>query len=182
MSNRRAFVANVGLILASVVGYTLIGISPAWSQPVPAAVVQEPAPPADQQYTGSKQCAACHFDQFMKWKTTKHAKTFDLLPAQYQADAKCLACHTTGYGRATGFTTEAASPDLKGTSCEACHGPGSKHAEIAKQFANMKLTPEQEKTVRDSIWRILPTNACISCHVLQGHHDNPTPPELRKTK
>lgn len=180
MSKWRGFVANVGLILAILGGYALIGIKPAWSQPLPAAVVQEPAPPADQQYTGSKQCAACHFDQFMKWKTTKHAKSFELLPAKYQADAKCLSCHTTGFGRATGFTTAVASPDLKGTSCEACHGPGSKHGEIAKQFADKKLTPEQEKTVRDSIWRILPNNACISCHVLQGHHENPTPPELRK--
>ena len=64
----------------------------------------------------------------MKWKATKHATTFDLLPAQYQADAKCLTCHTTGFGKATGFKTAAASADLKGTTCEACHGPGSKHA------------------------------------------------------
>jgi hypothetical protein len=180
MSKSRSFVADSGLVLVIVVGFALVRCGPAWSQPLSAATVQEPAPPADQQYTGAKQCAACHFDQFMKWKTTKHAKSFDLLPAKYQADAKCLSCHTTGFGRTTGFTTAVASPDLKGTSCEACHGPGSKHGEIAKQFADKKLTPEQEKTVRDSIWRLLPNNACISCHVLQGHHENPTPPELRK--
>ena len=182
MSKSRAFVANLGLILAIVVGYALVDSGPAWSQPPVAAAAPEPAPPAGQQYTGAKQCAACHFDQFMKWKTTKHAKSFDSLPAQYQADAKCLPCHTTGFGQATGFKTAAASADLKGTTCEACHGPGSKHGEIAKQFANKKLTPEQEKTVRDSIWKIQPTNVCIACHVVQGHHDNPTPPELRKTK
>jgi hypothetical protein len=145
-------------------------------------VADEPAPPADQQYTGVKQCAACHFDQFMKWKSTKHAKNFDLLPAKYQADAKCLPCHTTGFGAPTGFKTAAASADLKGTTCEACHGPGSKHGEIAKQFADKKLTPEQEKAVRDSIWKNQPKNACVACHVVQGHHDSPTPPELRKTK
>ena len=180
MLRQRSYPGVIGLLSTLGVAYVLLAASPAWSQPIPTAAAQEPAPPADQQYIGAKQCAACHFDQFMKWKTTKHAKSFDSLPAQYQADAKCLPCHTTGFGRASGFKTAAASPDLKGTSCEACHGPGSKHGEIAKQFANMKLTPEQEKTVRDSIWRILPNNACISCHVLQGHHENPTPPELRK--
>jgi hypothetical protein len=118
----------------------------------------------------------------MKWKGTKHSTSFDLLPAQYQADAKCLACHTTGFGTATGFKTAAASPDLKGTTCEACHGPGSKHAEISKQFANQKPTPEQEKMARDSIWKISPQNVCVSCHAVQGHHENPTPAALRKTK
>jgi hypothetical protein len=157
---------------------------PAWSQPgasqLAAPVEQEPAPPADQQYTGVKQCASCHFEQFMKWKSTKHATTFDLLPAKYQTDAKCLECHATGFGTPTGFKTAAASADLKGTTCEACHGPGSKHGEIAKQFANQKLTPEQEKAVRDSIWKVTPRNVCISCHTVQGHHESPTPPELRK--
>jgi Cytochrome c554 and c-prime len=179
MSRQHSYPRVFGLLSTIGIAYVFIAAAPASAQPAAAPAAQEPAPPADQQYIGAKQCAACHFDQFMKWKTSKHAKTFDLLPAKYQADTKCLQCHTTGYGQATGFKTAAASADLKGTTCEACHGPGSKHAEIAKQFANKKLTPEQDKTVRDSIWKIEPTNACIACHVVQGHHDNPTPPELR---
>lgn len=147
-----------------------------------ASEPQEPAPPADQQYVGVKQCASCHFDQFMKWKKTAHATSFDLLPAQYQTDEKCLKCHTTGLGAPTGFTTAEKSPDLKGTTCEACHGPGSKHAEISKQYANQKLSAEQEKEVRDSIWLMLPKNVCVECHVVQSHHENPTPAELIKPK
>ena len=181
MSKPQTFPRVLGLLSVFGVAYVLMAAGPAWSQPKSTAPA-EPAPPADQQYTGSKQCAACHFDQFMKWKVTKHATTFDLLPAQYQADATCLACHTTGFGRASGFKTAAASPDLKGTTCEACHGPGSKHAEIAKQFANQKLSAEQEKTVRDSIWKVSPNNVCVSCHVVQGHHESPTPAALRKPK
>lgn len=167
------------------VACVLLMTASTWSQPgegqpgTPAE--QEPAPPADQQFIGVKQCASCHFDQFMKWKPTKHATSFDVLPAQYQTNETCLKCHTTGFGAASGFKTAAESADLKGTSCEACHGPGSKHAEIAKQFANQKLTPEQEKTVRDSIWKVMPKNVCIECHVVQGHHENPTPAELRKS-
>ena len=60
-------------------------------------------PPADQEYTGTKRCASCHFDQFMKWKASPHAKAFSLLTKKYEADAKCLACHTTGYGQKTGY-------------------------------------------------------------------------------
>ena len=61
MSKSRAFVANLGLILAIVVGYALVDSGPAWSQPLAAATVQEPAPPADQQYTGAKQCDCLPF-------------------------------------------------------------------------------------------------------------------------
>jgi Cytochrome c554 and c-prime len=153
-------------------------------EPAPAAGKQaaaETAPPADQNYIGTKKCASCHFDHFSKWKKTKHSGTFTLLPEKYQADAKCLKCHTTGFGEPTGYKTTADN-DLKGTSCEACHGPGSKHAEICKPFANQKPTPEQDKIARDSIWKILPTNSCITCHMVQGHHDSMTPPELRKKK
>ena len=139
----------------------------------------EPAPPADQEFIGAKKCSACHFDQYLKWRKTAHAKSFDLLPAKYQSDEKCLKCHTTGFGKPGGFKT-AAGKDMQGTGCEDCHGPGSKHAEIAKPFAQSKPTPEQEKLCRDSIWKMLPKNVCVECHVVQGHHDSLTPKELQK--
>src|SRR3972149_2559054 len=183
MSKSRSWLMIFGLLSVAVVGYAFLA-DPAWSQPgadkVAVVEQQEPPAPADQQYIGNKQCAACHFDQFMKWKTSKHATSFDLLPAQYQADAKCLPCHTTGFGTPTGFKTAAASADLKGTGCEACHGPGSKPAEVCKQFANQKLSPAPDKVARESIWKVLPKNVCVSCHMVQGHHDSATPPALRK--
>lgn len=146
-----------------------------------APVAAEPAPPEGQTYVGTKRCAACHFDEFLKWKKTKHSQAFDVLTAKYQADAKCLKCHTTGFGEATGFKDKAKTPDLLAVSCENCHGPGSKHEEVAKTFsATKKLSPEQEKTVRDTIWKVLPQNVCITCHMVQGHHESQTPPEMRK--
>ena len=33
-------------------------------------------PPEDQTYIGAKQCSACHFDQFIQWRQTKHSKAF----------------------------------------------------------------------------------------------------------
>jgi len=163
------------MFVISTVGLMFGATELVWGQ----AESPEPTPPAGQEYIGVKQCSSCHFDQFVKWRMTKHAKSFDLLPAKYQADANCLKCHTTGFGEPTGYKT-VADNDLKGTSCEQCHGPGSKHAEISKPFANQKPTPEQEKLARDSIWKMLPQNVCVSCHTVQGHHDSLTPAELRK--
>ena len=129
-------------------------------------------PPADQTYVGAKQCSSCHFDQNLKWRQTKHAKAFDILPAKYKSDASCLKCHSTGYGEKTGYQG-AKTSDLAGTSCEACHGPGSKHAQIAKGFGTKKLSKDEEVYVRSSIHKILPGNACVSCHIAQSHGQHP---------
>ena len=96
----------------------------------------------DQTYIGTQKCAACHFEQFTAWKQTKHAKAFEILPAKYRNDAECLKCHSTGFGEPTGFK-DATSTSLAGTTCEACHGPGSKHAEVTKQFAKKKKLSEE---------------------------------------
>jgi hypothetical protein len=156
------------------------GIEPAYSADDEAA--PEPAPPAGQEYTGAKRCASCHFEEYMAWKSTGHAKSFDLLTSKYEKDPKCLKCHTTGYGQPTGYKTSADTA-LQGTTCEACHGPGSKHEEVSQPFAKKKtLTPEEEKLVNDSIWRMLPKNVCVQCHAVQGHKKSETPPELKKKK
>lgn len=146
------------------------------------ATLQNP-PPADQTYTGIKACASCHFDQYMKWKKSKHAAAFEVLTAKYQKDEKCIKCHTTGYGEATGFKNLAETPQLAGTGCEQCHGPGSIHDKIAQKYAKVKtLSAEQDKEVRGSIWRVLPNNVCVECHIVQGHKDSMTPAELRPKK
>lgn len=139
-----------------------------------SATAQEPLaePPADQTYIGTKQCAACHLNQYLAWKKTKHSKAFEILPAKYKTDSTCLKCHTTGHGQPTGYK-DATTAALEGTSCEACHGPGSKHGEIAKTFAGKKLTDEQEKYVRSTIPLVLPGNACIECHLTKAHKKHP---------
>ena len=129
-------------------------------------------PPEDQTYIGAKQCSACHFDQFIQWRQTKHAKSFEIMPAKYKTDASCLKCHTTGHGEKTGYQG-AKTPDLVGTSCEACHGPGSKHAEIAKSFGMKKLSKDEEAYVRSTTYKIMPGNACATCHLAQAHQKHP---------
>lgn len=143
----------------------------------------EPAPPEGQEYIGTKRCAPCHFEEFSSWNKTPHAKAFQLLPAKYQADAKCVKCHVTGLGEPTGFKSIKTTPALAGVTCESCHGPGSIHEEQCKPFLNVKeLSKEQEKIARDSIWRMLPHAVCIDCHTVQAHKPSMTPPELLKKK
>jgi hypothetical protein len=127
----------------------------------------------DQTYVGTQKCAACHFEQFTVWKQTKHAKAFEILPAKYRQDASCLKCHATGFGEPTGFK-DASNTALAGTSCEACHGPGSKHAEVSKPFAKKKtLSDDEAKIARGSIHRMPPNNGCVVCHADKGHKPHP---------
>ena len=168
----RNLVLVAGACTAAAVLLTMT-IKSALAQPAPVEEAAKPAPPAGQTYIGVKECAACHFKQYMAWKKTKHAKeSYEILPEKYRADGQCVVCHSTGYGAASGYK-DATTPNLMGVTCEACHGPGSKHAEIAKQYTNKKLSPAEEKIVRDSIWRQLPYNVCVSCHVDKAHKDHP---------
>jgi hypothetical protein len=138
------------------------------------SIAQQPGQPADgQTYVGTRECAACHLDQFMSWKATPHAKAFDVLPAKYRAETTCLKCHTTGHGDPSGFKSQKETPNLVGNSCEGCHGPGSKHAALAKSFAQQKLSPEQQQQVRSTIHRMLPRNVCIDCHSAASHKSHP---------
>lgn len=129
--------------------------------------------PEGQKYVGAKVCGACHFDQLLTWKMTKHAKGFEILPAKYQEDKSCLKCHATGLGDETGFKSVEATPDLVGASCESCHGPGSKHSELAKPFTGKKLTEAQDKFVRSSIHKMQPKNVCVDCHLTRAHKKHP---------
>lgn len=99
-------------------------------------------PPA---YVGAKKCKACHLKQYTTWSATKMSAAFQLLkpgvraeakkkvkydPAKdYTHDAKCLPCHTTGYGKPGGFRSIEETPELAGVQCETCHGA---HSEVLK--------------------------------------------------
>ncbi len=127
-------------------------------------------PPAGQTYVGTKTCASCHFEEYMTWKKSKHALSFETLPEKYKTNAVCLKCHSTGYGQPGGFKDVKSTPQLAGNTCENCHGPGSEHAKIAKQFANKKtLSDDEKKQVKETIWKIQPSNVCASCHMAVTH-------------
>jgi hypothetical protein len=161
--------AAAAVLISSLIRQPTVAQQPAAGQPA----IQEPAPPANQTYVGARECAACHFEQFMTWRETPHAKAFDQLPEKYRADATCLKCHTTGHGEPSGFTSMQATPALVGNSCEGCHGAGSEHTRVAKAFGQKKLTPQEEAQVRDTIYLMQPKNVCAECHLAVGHKQHP---------
>lgn len=85
-------------------------------------------------YVGSKVCGQCHEKEYGRF--TKHSSKArswrsisvmrpKLTPEELE---KCYACHTTGYGRKSGFTSFEKTPHLADVGCETCHGPGRIHA------------------------------------------------------
>ncbi len=119
--------------------------------------------PKDAKYVGTKACRKCHTKEYKVWAKTKHGTNFEELKGDQRKDPKCVKCHTTGYGKPGGFTSEADTPELKNTGCEACHGPGSAHAKAAKD------APDEGK------WEMFtdktPQNACVACHNPHINHD-----------
>lgn len=128
------------------------------------------APAAEQTYVGTKKCASCHFEQYMTWKKSKHALSFENMPAKYKTNATCLKCHTTGFGAPTGFKDADSTPDLAGNSCENCHGAGSGHSKICEAFAEKKtLSPAEKQQAKESIARGMSENICAKCHMAVVH-------------
>lgn len=69
--------------------------------------------PADARYVGVGQCRMCHPNQYESWQGKKHAHVFQLLVnVGHEKDEKCAPCHTTGYGKPTGFVSVDQTPNL----------------------------------------------------------------------
>ena len=127
-------------------------------------------------YVGVKKCKACHIKQYKSWKKTTMATSFENLkpgikadektkagldPAKdYTADADCLRCHTTGFGKPGGFTTIADTPNLANVQCEECHGPGGDFRKIMKnkKFKLSEATAAGLKLPDEN------NNNCMDCH------------------
>lgn len=138
------------------------------------ALAEQPPAGGQSTFTGPKRCAACHFKEYTNWKKTNHSKAYTTMAKEapkYAADAACLKCHITGYGVPGGYQG-AATPDLVGVTCEACHGPGSTHEDIAKKYTNVKtLSAEQKKEINAPIVR--KTDNCGTCHLTVAHGEHP---------
>jgi hypothetical protein len=179
-ATRVGFVVGIVIVTGAVLTGALVTTHPSPVQAV-AVAAEKSTPPVDQTYVGVKDCASCHEKAFEAWEKTGHSRAFGMLTEKYEKDPKCLKCHTTGYGTPTGYKDES-TPDLKGITCETCHGPGSKHSEICKAFGDKKLSEEEEDLAKHSIWEVLPKNVCIKCHTRMAHEESQTPEELRHHK
>jgi len=105
-----------------------------------------------ERYLGMEICNRCHADIMPGFVLSRHFKAFDTLKGKgEEANPKCLVCHTTGYGRPSGYDpaeVEKGAPYLRGVQCEACHGPGTMHA-------------------RDGSYVVSARESCRACHTSQ---------------
>jgi len=144
-------------------------------------------------YVGIKKCKTCHMKQYKTWKTTKMAKTFDVLKPGVRAEAKaklkfdpqkdytksvkCLECHTTGFGMPGGYKMSEVgdsksakrAKNNEGITCEACHGPGSKYIAIHKNAMTKKQKYTLDELHQAGQYEI-DVKICTTCH----NRRNPT--------
>ena len=79
-------------------------------------------------YASATACQQCHEQEYFQWSATRHAFAYQtLLKKERYFDARCVACHTTGFGYPTGFQIGDQNATLEGVQCETCHGPGKQH-------------------------------------------------------
>jgi formate-dependent nitrite reductase cytochrome c552 subunit len=152
------------VIAAAALGLAFIA---AWSGGTSnSGTAAEPCPRQDEiKYLGSKSCQKCHFQEHASWAKTKMALAFKALKPKeaadakkaagldpekdYTKDAKCVACHVTGYGKAGGYPAivegkewtaeeKERAPLMEGVGCENCHGPGEKYSPYKKDNKEYK--------------------------------------------
>ncbi len=110
---------------------------------------------AKSKYVGYDACV-CHSDIQEDWAKSAHSKAFELLVnVGEEKNVKCLSCHSTAYGNG-GFVDETTTPNLKGTTCEACHGPGGDHVDGMGD--------------KEKIQRVPSGKTCGACHQTNNIH------------
>lgn len=118
-------------------------------------------------YVGDKACRDCHKNEYNSWSKTGHAKSFETLKkTNEQTTVRCLRCHTTGYGKASGFIDEDNTPYLKEVGCESCHGPGRDHVDASPDKKLSSLTGITKDCPTCSIPR-----TCKRCHTIRQDTD-----------
>lgn len=112
-------------------------------------------------FVGAETCKRCHPNTYTHWASTKHAHAFQSLEHDPKPnaiyDAECVTCHTTGFEYTSGYRSAAATPHLKGTQCENCHGPASKHVSAPDSL-------EFRKPLRVTLVQAEKGMLCSRCH------------------
>ena len=117
-----------------------------------AGTLPEPKP-GQAVYVGVAECLSCHPETETYWEKDFHAHAWETLVEQKKTfDAECVSCHVTGYGKAGGSLL-GQTKDREDVQCEACHGPGSIHAE-SEDIEDIVAKPGKD--------------LCVTCH--NAHH------------
>jgi hypothetical protein len=128
---------------------------------------------AGSDFASTKKCKMCHINEYKSWLETPHAKALEVLktgdPKKIEEMAAragvkltgpasenevCLSCHVTGYKLTGGYPAadSLTTASLASVTCEACHGPGSKHVAADK--------PTKKTVINGQVGELL----CRSCH------------------
>ncbi len=124
-------------------------------------------------FVGSEVCANCHASAYRVWQNSKHATAWESLaetavPARTH-DPECVACHVVGWHSSeflpyeNGFRDEKETPKLLQVGCEACHGPGEKHA-AAQMSGDKTLQEKLHEAMRLPRADNVANRQCITCH------------------
>jgi len=109
-----------------------------------------------ERYLGIEICRRCHMNLMPRFLLSRHFRAFETLTLQEEEeDRRCLPCHTTGFGRFSGYDADAEKEgriNLRGVQCESCHGPGTKHS-------------------RDGRYRAVAERTCRECHTSKWSPD-----------
>lgn len=148
------------------------------------------AHPSGATFVGADACRDCHQDAYDVWKKSKHAHAFESLTkgrpdadddATFVArtrDPECITCHATGWDPKSfarydsAFVDLETTPQLAGSQCENCHGPGRTHVELehalAKAGGDAGADVEQERAALHLDLASARTNLCVQCHDLDN--------------
>ncbi len=85
-----------------------------------------------ERFLGQVACGKCHVGLIDRLAVGPHYRAYEtLLQRGEERNPDCLSCHTTGFGKYSGFdldSEERTGKDLRGVQCEECHGPGTTHS------------------------------------------------------
>jgi hypothetical protein len=181
MKTRITVVATVALCALAL--WARDGASPARASDGPQASGDAPK----YEYVGNKKCKSCHLDLHKSWSKTPMGMAFETLKPghakegkekfhfdlnkDYTADATCLPCHTTGYGKPGGYAippegdrrAARKAKSLEGVGCEDCHGPGSGYVEIFEEIDKTKRSYTDEELYAAGL-RKIDKAVCVTCH------------------
>ncbi|NOX55966.1 MAG: hypothetical protein GXP27_16290 [Planctomycetes bacterium] len=135
-------------------------------------------PPGGAKFVGAERCGECHTQAFEVWESTPHSHAFESLihgregetdPIPRIYDPECLACHVVGWKPQDvvpyrgGYVSQEKTPHLKNVQCENCHGPGSRHIQLAEE-ENLKAARREMRVTLETARQKL----CYGCHDLDN--------------
>ena len=106
-----------------------------------------------ERYLGQETCDRCHTGLVDRQAASRHFRAYEtLIQRGEERNRSCLSCHTTGFGRYSGFDPageESSGRNLRGVQCEECHGPGTTHS---REGAYMESARNSCRRCHTSYW------------------------------